>query len=85
LKATVVRELGVAHAEAGRIMKTAKIVEQHETVAEAIASGQYSADHVQRLAKLKNPDDTAELLTFAESESSDDFGKRIDTLPCRAP
>jgi hypothetical protein len=78
LKATVVRELGVSHAEAGRIVKTAKVVEQYEYVAEGIASGAYSADHVQRLAKLKDPADLAELLAFACAESSDDFGKRID-------
>jgi hypothetical protein len=80
LKATVVRELGVSHAEAARIVKTAKVVEQHESVAEGIASGEYSADHVQRLAKIKNPDDVAELLAFAATESPDDFGKRIDTF-----
>jgi hypothetical protein len=78
LKATVVRELGVSHAEAGRIVKTAKIVEQHGGVAEGIASGEYTADHVQRLAKLKDGDDVVELLAFASTESSDDFGKRID-------
>jgi hypothetical protein len=80
LKATVVRELGVSHAEAARIVKTAKVVEQHESVAEGIASGEYSADHVQRLAKIKNPDDVAKLLAFAATESPDDFGKRIDTF-----
>jgi hypothetical protein len=78
LKAAVVRELGVSHAEAGRIVKTAKIVEQHDGVADAIASGDYSADHVQRLAKLKDPADVADLLAFASAEPSDDFGKRID-------
>jgi hypothetical protein len=78
LKATVVRELGVSHAEADRIVKTMKIVEQHDGVAESIASGEYTADHVQRLAKLKNPADVAELLAFAATESSNDFGKRID-------
>jgi hypothetical protein len=78
LKATVVRELGVSHAEAGRIVKTAKVVEQHGGVAEGIATGEYSADHVQRLAKLKDPADVAELLAFASTESSDDFGKRVD-------
>ncbi len=80
LKATVVRELGVSQAEAGRMVKTAKVVEQHDGVAEGIASGEFSADHVQRLAKLKDPADVAGLLAFASNESSDDFGKRIDTF-----
>jgi hypothetical protein len=80
LKATVVRELGVSHADAARIVKTAKVVEQHVGVADGIASGEYSADHVQRLAKLKDPADVVELLAFASSESSVEFGKRIDTF-----
>jgi hypothetical protein len=80
LKATVVRELGVSHAEARRIVKTAKVVEQHDGVADGIASGEYTADHVQRLAKLKDPADVAELLAFASNESPDDFRKRIDTF-----
>jgi hypothetical protein len=78
LQATVVRELGVSQSEAGRIVKTAKVVEQHGAAADGIASGEYSADHVQRLAKIKDPNDVAELLAFASTESSDDFGKRID-------
>jgi hypothetical protein len=77
LKATVVRELGVSQADAARIVKTSKIVGQHDGVAAGIASGEYTADHVQRLAKLKNPADVAELLAFASTESSDDFGKRV--------
>jgi hypothetical protein len=80
LNATVVRELGVSHADANRIVKTAKVVEQHDGVAEGIASGEYTADHVQRLAKLKDPADVAELLAFASIESSVEFGKRIDTF-----
>jgi hypothetical protein len=80
LKATVVRELGVSHADAARIVKTAKVVEQHEGVADGIASGEYTADHVQRLAKLKDPADVVGLLAFASSESSVEFGKRIDTF-----
>jgi hypothetical protein len=80
LKATVVRELGVSHGDAARIVKTAKVAEQHEGVADGIASGEYSADHVQRLAKLKDPADVVELLAFASSESSVEFGKRIDTF-----
>jgi hypothetical protein len=80
LKATVVRQLGVSHAEANRIVNTAKIVEQHEGVADCIASGKYTADHVQRLAKLKDPADVAELLAFASIESPVEFGKRIDTF-----
>ena len=78
LKATVVRELGVSQAEATRIVKTAKIVEGHHGVADRIAAGEFSADHVQRLAKIKDPVDVAELLAFASLESSDDFGKRVD-------
>jgi hypothetical protein len=80
LKATVVRDLGVSQAEAARIVKTANVVAQHEGVAEGLALGEYSADHVQRLAKLKDPADVAGLLMFASTESSDDFGKRIDTF-----
>jgi Domain of unknown function (DUF222) len=80
LKATVIRKLGVSHAEAARIVRTAEVVQLHAGVAEGIATGQYSADHVQRLAKLKDPADVAELLAFASSESPVEFGKRIDTF-----
>jgi hypothetical protein len=80
LKATVVRQLGVSHAEAGRIVNTAQVVEQHDGIADGIASGEYTADHVQRLAKLKDPADVAELLAFASIESPVEFGKRIDTF-----
>jgi hypothetical protein len=80
LNATVVRELGVSQAEAARMVKTAKVVENHEGVAAGIASGEYTADHVQRLAKLKDPADVVELLAFASSESPVEFGKRIDTF-----
>jgi hypothetical protein len=76
-KAAVVRELGVSQAEAGRITRTAKVVAAFDGIAEAIASGQYTADHVQRIAKLKNADDAIGLLAFASSESPDDFEKRI--------
>jgi hypothetical protein len=76
-KATVVRELGVSQLDAGRITRTAKVVAALHGVAEAIASGEYSADHVQRIAKLKNPDDAIGLLSFASTESPDDFEKRI--------
>jgi hypothetical protein len=80
LKATVVRELGVSHAEASRMVKTSKIVGQYPGIAEGIASGEYTAGHVQRLTKLKDPADIEGLLAFASIESSDDFGKRIDTF-----
>jgi hypothetical protein len=76
-KATLVRELGVSQAEAGRINRTAKVVGALEGVPEAIAAGEYSADHVQRIAKLKNPDDAVALLAFASIESPDDFEERI--------
>jgi hypothetical protein len=76
-KATVVRELGVSQLDAGRITRTAKVVGALDGVAEAIASGEYSADHVQRIAKLKNPADAVELLAFAATETPDDFEKRI--------
>jgi hypothetical protein len=76
-KATVVRELGVSDAEANRIMRTAKVVSGLHGVAEAIAAGEYSADHVQRVAKLK-PADAEELLAFASTQSPDDFEKRIN-------
>jgi hypothetical protein len=80
LKATVVRQLGVSHADANRIVNTAKIVEQHRSVANGLASGEYTPDHVHRLAKLKDPADIAELLVFASKESSVEFGKRIDSF-----
>jgi hypothetical protein len=80
LKATVIRQLGVSHADAARIVNTAKIVEQHEGVADGIASGEYTPDHVQRLAKLKDPADVKDLLAFASIESPVEFGKRIDTF-----
>jgi lipopolysaccharide biosynthesis regulator YciM len=38
-KATVVRELGVSQAEAGRITRTAKVVAALHGIAEAIAAG----------------------------------------------
>jgi hypothetical protein len=77
-KATLVRELGVSQIEAGRITRTAKVVRALNGVAEAIAAGEYSADHVQRIAKLKNPDDAVQLLAFASNETPDDFEKRIN-------
>jgi hypothetical protein len=77
-KATVVRELGVSQIEAGRITRTAKVVAALDGVAEAIAAGEYTADHVQRVAKLKNPDDAVQLLALAATESPDDFEKRIN-------
>jgi hypothetical protein len=76
-KATVVRELGVSQAEANRIMRTAKVVSGLHGVATAIAAGEYSADHVQRVAKLK-PADAEELLAFASTQSPEDFEKRIN-------
>jgi hypothetical protein len=76
-KATVVRELGVCAAEAGRIVKVANVVSALSGVGEAIASGEYSADHVQRVAKLKTAEDAQQLLAFAATESPDDFEKRI--------
>jgi hypothetical protein len=79
-KATVVRELGVSQVEANRIVRAAGVVARVDGVADGIAFGEFSLDHVQRIAKLKEDSDVAELLMFASTESPDDFGKRIDTF-----
>jgi Domain of unknown function (DUF222) len=79
-RATVVRELGVSQAEASKILRVVKVIEHIDGVAENIASGQYSADHVQRVAKLKSAEDAEALLTHASVESPEDFGKRVETF-----
>jgi hypothetical protein len=77
-RATVVRELGVSQGEASKILRTAKVVSALHGVAEGIAAGEYSADHVQRVAKVPESEDAAELLAVASTMSPDDFGKRVD-------
>jgi hypothetical protein len=59
-------------------VKVSNVVGALRGVGEAIANGEYTADHVQRVAKLKTVEDAEELLAFAATESPDDFEKRIN-------
>jgi hypothetical protein len=75
-KAAVVRELGVGGREADRIVRASKVVGRLPEVADRIAAGEFSLDHVQCLLTVE-PDDAVELLAFAGSEGPDDFGVRV--------
>jgi hypothetical protein len=75
-KAAVVRELGVGSREADRIVRASKVVGRLPEVADRIAVGEFSLDHVQCLLTVE-PDDAVELLTFAGGEGPDEFGVRV--------
>jgi hypothetical protein len=75
-KAAVVRELGVGSREADRIVRASKVVGRLPEVADRIAAGEFSLDHVQCLLTVE-PADAVELLTFAGSEGPDEFGVRV--------
>jgi hypothetical protein len=75
-KAAVVRELGVGAREADRIVRASKVVGRLPEVADRIAAGEFSIDHVQCLLTVE-PADAVELLTFAGSEGPDEFGVRV--------
>jgi hypothetical protein len=75
-KAAVVRELGVGGREADRIVRASKVVGRLPQVADRIAAGEVSIDHVQCLLTVE-PADAVELLAFAGSEGPDEFGVRV--------
>jgi hypothetical protein len=75
-KAAVVRELGVGGREADRIVRASKVVGRLPVVADRIAAGEFSIDHVQCLLTVE-PADAVELLEFAGSEGPDEFGVRV--------
>jgi hypothetical protein len=75
-KAAVVRELGVGSREADRIVRASKVVGRLPEVADRIAAGEFSIDHVQCLLTVE-PADAVELLAFAGGEGPDEFGVRV--------
>jgi hypothetical protein len=75
-KAAVVRELGVGGREADRIVRASKVVGRLPEVADRIAAGEFSLDHVGCLLTVE-PADAVELLAFAGGEGPDEFGVRV--------
>jgi hypothetical protein len=75
-KAAVVRELGVGGREADRIVRASKVVGRIPEVADRIAAGEFSLDHVGCLLTVE-PNDAVELLAFAGGEGPDEFGVRV--------
>lgn len=75
--AALSRGFGMANAEARKAEIVADIVGRVSGAGVALADGEVSGEHRRHLKPITDNDEAAELLTFASSQSPDDFGRTV--------